>query len=85
MLISTKDGRSGQPVLHHRLLGSADKESDLWVRDSVMSSPSRFYPLEHFIKTPEPPTIASTFLLVPVFDQASFSVLLSNSLSWAGN
>lgn len=54
MLISTKDGRSGQPVLHHRPLGSADKEGDLRVRDSVMSSPSRFYPLEHFIKTPKP-------------------------------
>lgn len=42
MLISTKDGRSGQLVLHHGPLGSTDQEGDLRVRDSVMSSPSRF-------------------------------------------
>lgn len=43
-----------------------------------------FIPLNVLLKH-QNPTIASTFLVVPVFGRASFSVLLSNSsLSWPG-
>lgn len=86
-LISTEDGHSGQLSRHHGPLGSAEKAGSLRVLDFVTSPPSRFYPLEHFIKTPkhQNPTIASTCLVVPVFGRAFFSLLLSNSsLSWAG-
>lgn len=62
--------------------GSVEKAGSLQVPDFVTSLLD-FIPLNIFLKH-QNPTITFTCLIMPEFGGASFSVLLSNSLSWAG-
>lgn len=67
--------------------GSAEKTGDPRVPEFITSPPSRFYSVEHFIKTPKPNRCFHLLGLPVVFGRASFSVLLSNTslfLGWEG-